>query len=189
GTSSQRPGTGGADRCLKSANRVVPRPAARRHKPPPTRRFAYRGYPLLTRRRCWSVPPVCPTANGLAWQFTEGGGRIVGGLVAIGGNGTCDRPTVAGHHPAEDAGPIGVDSDGVGPCPSHPEAMLAVAPGLVLHGDHVEDRTAPSASVHAAPDRRDHNRPPGRTTPLNVLERQLLPRASYQAPLPYLSPT
>jgi hypothetical protein len=33
--------------------------------------------------------------TSLAWQFTEDGGRIVGGLVVIGGNAAGDGATVA----------------------------------------------------------------------------------------------
>ena len=92
------------------------------------------------------MPLVCapsvPTSSGLAWQFTEGYGRIVGGLVTIGGDAAGDGPTVAGDHPAVDTGSVGVNTDRVGTVPAHPEDVLAVALGLVLHGDHVEDRTA-----------------------------------------------
>ena len=62
------------------------------------------------------MPPVCPHVQGLAWQFTKGGGRIVGGLVAIGGNAAGDGSSVARDHPAVDAGPVGVNTDRGGPC-------------------------------------------------------------------------
>jgi len=92
------------------------------------------------------MPPGCapnvPHVQWLAWQVTKGGGRIVGGLVAIGGNAAGDGLTVAGDRPAVDAGLVGVNTDRVGTVPAHPEAVLAVALGLVLHGDHAEDRTA-----------------------------------------------
>jgi hypothetical protein len=44
-------------------------------------------------------------ARWLAWLLTDGGGRIVGGLVAIGDTIAGDEPTLTGDHPAVDAGP------------------------------------------------------------------------------------
>jgi len=85
----------------------------------------------------------------LAWQSTEGGGRIVGGSVAIGSNAAGDRSTVAGDRPAVDAGPVGVNTDLLGTVAAHPEDVLAVALGLVLHGDHARIVRSSSASVHA----------------------------------------
>jgi hypothetical protein len=48
----------------KRANRPIPRPAARGRTRQSTRPFTCRDYPLLTRGRCRSVPPVCPTSSG-----------------------------------------------------------------------------------------------------------------------------
>jgi hypothetical protein len=47
---------------------------------------------------------MCPT-RWLAWQLTDGGGRILGGLVAIGDKIAGDEPTLTGDHPAVDAVP------------------------------------------------------------------------------------
>ena len=97
--------------------------------------------PGLSAGDLWALlvcAPSVPHVRWLAWQLREGGGRIVGGLVAIGSNAAGDQPGVAGDRPAEEAGPVGVDPDRVGTVPAHPEDVLAVAPGLVLHGDHAK---------------------------------------------------
>jgi hypothetical protein len=118
-------------------------------------------------------PKNVPHGQWLAWQLREGGGRIVGGLVAAGGNAAGDGPSIAGDRPAEEAGPVGVDTDRVGTVPAHPEDVIAVALGLVLHGAHARI-VRPSSSVHAPRDRRDHTRP--RTTTLLNLRQQPEPQ-------------
>jgi hypothetical protein len=67
----------------------------------------------------WALLVCAPSVPHVEWAsgvFTEGGGRIVGGLVAIGGNAAGDESTVTGDCPAVDAGLVGVNADRVGPC-------------------------------------------------------------------------
>ena len=68
-----------------------------------------------------------------------------------------DGLSVASDHPGVDARPVGVNTDRVGTVPAHPEDVLAGALGLVLHGDHAEDRIALISERPCSADHRDHN--------------------------------
>jgi len=130
---------------------------------------------------------MCPTPV-TSVAVHQGGARISGGLVAIGGHATRDGASVAGDHPAVDAGPVGVNTDRVGTVPAHPEDVLAGALGLVLHGDHgrvvCPDRPASMLRVTggttAAGDNQSTQRP--RTAPVRLARATNRPCAPHHLP-------
>src|SRR5215211_3279124 len=98
----------------------------------------------LTAQMCLDLPnhPELPRRWGasLAGKFLQRLAHRVCRLVTAGSGALADRAAFQGDDPAVEAGPVGVDSDGVAAVAGRPEFVPAVVLALVLHLGHGGDR-------------------------------------------------